>query len=567
MKISVIVPTYNEAGCLRQTLCSLQALPGELEVLLIDGGSTDSTVAIAREMGVEVHSTGRGRAVQMNEGAIRARGEVLVFLHADTRLPPDAARLIEQALADPAVAGGCFRLRFEPECWKLRICAYFTRFPVRYFHFGDSAYFVRAEVFRQVEGYGDYPILEDLDLWLRLGRRARLAILDRAAVTSARRFRRQGVIRQQLLGLGILLLYLAGIRPERLERLYRGGREPRLRAWTDRGLYPFTTLWNWARSNLHLAGQTYHVLASMRAFRRRAGALGAGHPWETGLVPGTGQPIWPRNIVYASPRKESWNGLPPETDALIVTRIGSFLGSMVRRSNGPEIPQGPQRRMPHGVNFLHGSIHYNGGFLIFNDFEDGRRHLGDRAFLREIHRFARAERRELTVVLRERSYRPEELAWFVCFVRARLPWYANGNGPTKKRVLWGTPSPYPAVNPINGAWTRDMRALRRGEMEALVRPPIEPGLYFQGPWNGPEPGISFLERFHAWVQHLVIRLKGFQGNLVFTKRKLIEPDNWQKYHETGRDWRSTAPIPHPFAPIDRMQQGLRRVGAARHDRV
>jgi hypothetical protein len=319
----------------------------------------------------------------------------------------------------------------------------------------------------------------------------------------------------------------------------------------DRICYLARLLWCWSYSNLHMFKQTLNVLDFMWLHRVGAGLLPEDHPWMTGTIPGTSEDIWPHNIVFASPRKETWSGAPPEDDALVVTRVGRFLAAMVRRSNvsNPEIPQGKARRMPHAVNYLHGPVHFNGAFVLFNDFEDAMFHLSDRKFAREFTRFARAERRELTIVLRERAYDPEEYAWFVSFVRAHLPWYANGNGPTKKRVLHGTPSPYPAVNPINGSWIGDMMNLYCRRMDRLVLSPLQNKNYFNGSYQGNQPEFTFLERFHAWAQYVITYMKGFQGGLVFTSRKTIEPDNWNEYNATGGKWRPGYAISHPFMGI------------------
>lgn len=310
------------------------------------------------------------------------------------------------------------------------------------------------------------------------------------------------------------------------------------------------TLWNWTYSNLHEIYQSYKVVEFMLSRRLGAGALPADHPWVTGEWP-PGEPIWPRNVVYATPRKDEWVGSPPDPDDVVVTKVGRFLSAMVRRSTAtnPETPQGPARRMPHAVNHLHGAVHFNGGFVLFNDFAEGMRHLSDPAFVRAMKRFARVERRELTLVLRERRYHPEEYAWFVAFVRAHVPWYANGNGPTRKRVLMGTPSPYPAVNPINGSWIGDVERLRRGDLAGIVRPPIEPGTWFRGEYHGSQHEYTFLERFQAWVLRGIIRAKGFQDNLVFTPRRRIEPENWELYKSSGGRWSATYPVSHPFLPI------------------
>lgn len=315
--------------------------------------------------------------------------------------------------------------------------------------------------------------------------------------------------------------------------------------------YHAHALLNWAVSNVHMFWQSYHVIAFMTLRRLEPGLLAEVHPWVTGLRPDTGRPIWPDNIIYATPRASQWIGPPPADDAEIVTKVGRFMAGMVARSVPamPEIAQGAARRMPHAVNYIHGTVHFNGGFLLFNDFADLMSHLADPEFRRELRRFARTERREHTLVVRERRYHPEEFAWLVCFARARFPWYANGNGPTKKRVLWGTPSPYPNVNLINGSWVSDLQALRRGRPLTLTA--IVTGRYFQGEY-GSSAGVfeySFLERFHAWTQHLVISAKRFQGGLAFTSRRKIEPRNWEEYRATNGRWRASYPVSHPFRTI------------------
>ena len=224
MKISIIVPVLNEAECLAGTLAALRGLPGDFEILVVDGGSGDDTVRIAQGMGVPVVAGPRGRGAQMNHGASLARGDVLLFVHADTLLPRDAYARIADALRDPELTGGCFRLSFDRTHALLRFYSYFTRFPCRLFHYGDQAFFVRARYFRQSGGYRAYPIMEDLDLWLRMARGGKVAVLGAAVVSSARRYSRVGVVRQQLLNLALVVLFFLGISPFTLSRFYRAVR-------------------------------------------------------------------------------------------------------------------------------------------------------------------------------------------------------------------------------------------------------------------------------------------------------------------------------------------------------
>ncbi len=320
-------------------------------------------------------------------------------------------------------------------------------------------------------------------------------------------------------------------------------------SWRDSLREDAITLWHWVHSNVHNSYITFRVLDYIYWHRLGSGILSPDHPWATGAQPEDGTPIWPHNILYASPRrKTTWKGPEPEPDDVIVTKIGAFMAAMVQRSTvaEPGIPQGPKRRMPHAVNLLHGTVQYNGGFLIFDDFLDAKFHLSDRNFVREIRKFATEAKREITVVCRERTYDPTEYAWFVTYLRSRVPWYANPNGPTPKRVLWGTPSPYAAVNPINGSWVGDVWTLTKPDAKPLVRPPIEKGHWFQGIYRGNQPNYSFLVRFHAWFSYLYVKVRKFQGGLLFTSRKRIEPENWKRYLESNKTWRPGYPVPHPF---------------------
>jgi len=220
VRISVVIPALDEAAVLPATLTALERLGGDLEVIVVDGGSRDETAGIARRMGAACVTAPPGRAAAMNRGAALAGGDALVFLHADTRLPPDAGPRIAAALARPEVVGGCFRLGFDSPSRILALYAFFTRFPFRLFHYGDAAYFVRAEAFRRLGGFREYPLMEDVDLWLRMRRCGRLVVLPSPVVTSARRYERRGALRQQALNTLLVVLFVCGVPPRLLKRLY-----------------------------------------------------------------------------------------------------------------------------------------------------------------------------------------------------------------------------------------------------------------------------------------------------------------------------------------------------------
>ena len=218
--LSVVIPTWREEGDVGEAVRSAWAA-GADEVIVADGGSRDATVDIARRAGVRVVAAARGRGRQMNAGAAAARGDVLLFLHADAALPDDARAWIERALADPGVVGGAFRLHTVADASRnwlgplLRIAdirSHVTRIP-----YGDQALFVRRMVFEQVGGYPDQPLMEDVALARRLWRVGRLVTVPAYVRVSGRRFLRHPVT-------GTLAMWT-------FPMLYRLGVPPRALAW------------------------------------------------------------------------------------------------------------------------------------------------------------------------------------------------------------------------------------------------------------------------------------------------------------------------------------------------
>jgi len=220
-----VLPALDEAPNLARLLPELRrACPGA-EIIVVDGGSRDGTADVARgQAGVQLLEGARGRARQMNAGARRAGGDVLLFLHADTSLPDGAPVAIAAALADPAVVGGRFDVRFDSGRRVLRVVAWFmnARSRVTSICTGDQAIFVRRADFEAVGGYPDIPLMEDIELCRRLKARGRLAALRARVTTSARKWEREGPLRTIGLMWALRLLYFCGVDPARLYRWYYG---------------------------------------------------------------------------------------------------------------------------------------------------------------------------------------------------------------------------------------------------------------------------------------------------------------------------------------------------------
>ncbi len=218
--VSVIIPALNEAPVIARAVHSARAA-GADEVIVADGGSQDATAAAAIDAGARVIEAPRGRGPQLNAGAQASHGEVLLFLHADGLLPPDAVRQIRGALTDPEVVGGNFRINFGPGAHARFLAAFYHVIRQLTVYYGDSAIWCRRDAFRAVGGFPPYPLMEDLKFVHLLQRRGRMAYLDGPVHASPRRWQQAGLARTWASWVVIQTLYFYNVSPHRLARLYR----------------------------------------------------------------------------------------------------------------------------------------------------------------------------------------------------------------------------------------------------------------------------------------------------------------------------------------------------------
>lgn len=219
--ISIIVPVLNEAPRLDPFFAGLEIQEGDRELILADGGSRDATPEIAAGR-ARVVSSPPGRARQMNAGAEEAAGEILLFLHCDTELPPGGLRKIAEVMRDPNVAGGGFIHRFDLDDWFSRFISRSANVRSKRYRlfFGDQAIFIRREVFERMGGYAEMPLFEDWDLSMRMRREGAVALIEDPITTSGRRIEAWGRWKCFAVWWGLSILYALGVPAGRLARFY-----------------------------------------------------------------------------------------------------------------------------------------------------------------------------------------------------------------------------------------------------------------------------------------------------------------------------------------------------------
>ena len=216
----MIIPTLNEEGYIGRCIHNVLALDPDVEIIVADGGSRDNTLKIAYDLGVIVVNSWSGRGIQLNSGAERASGDVLLFLHVDTELPKDTFKQLDEFFQNRDAQIGTFKIVYKPQHWLLDLVSFFMRFDTILTKFGDQCIVVRCIFFDFIGGFPDWPLFEDVGIFQTARKRTRIHSLPCKVVTSSRRFIEKGVLLQLLKIAWYLVLYLTGTSPEELARRY-----------------------------------------------------------------------------------------------------------------------------------------------------------------------------------------------------------------------------------------------------------------------------------------------------------------------------------------------------------
>ncbi|MDD4973073.1 MAG: hypothetical protein PHY93_01915 [Bacteriovorax sp.] len=283
-----------------------------------------------------------------------------------------------------------------------------------------------------------------------------------------------------------------------------------------------TTAYIWTRLTVHNTWGIINVFNIVWIRPMTGGLLKADHPMVTGVNPENGEFIWKQNIIFQSSRSEKFDSGP--TDIEIVCDVGHHMRKMVEvSSSSEECPNGKADRMPPAINYIHGCVHYNGGFLLFNDFKDAISHFSNIDFQKSFKQFVREEGREPVTIFRNRNYDRMEYLEFVCFLRTIFPWFSNSNG-NKKRIGWGNPAPYPTVNTITGYWMVDTYKLYTEEgRRSVCRSAVTKKYFTEKVYVGKRITTKPDEKFLAHFTNKRVLARGDKGNMFFVDlRKLSQ---------------------------------------------
>jgi rSAM/selenodomain-associated transferase 2 len=219
LQFSVIIPVYNEENIIRNQIQEIRSVL-DAEIIVVDGGSTDTTQQIVKKENVIIISSRKGRGPQFAEGVKNATNDSLIFLHADTRLPPDASKKLTDFFLDENKKIGAFTIKFEPAILILDLIAFASRIDSLFTTFGDQCIFTRKDFYEKIGGFPDWPLFEDVYILQKARKYAKVHKLRGPVISSSRRFQKNGLIPQLALNTWLMLQYLYGVHPNELARRY-----------------------------------------------------------------------------------------------------------------------------------------------------------------------------------------------------------------------------------------------------------------------------------------------------------------------------------------------------------
>jgi len=326
---SVVIPTLNEETNIRECVLHVRHLDPGAEVIVADGGSADRTVQVAREAGAVTCGARRGRGTQMNAGAALASGDIVLFLHADTRLPANAFSLLADSFWNEHVQVGTFRVTYVPNHPAMALYSILARHDTIFSSFGDQCMVVRKQFFTSLGGFPDWPLFEDVH-FLRMARgKTRIYKFPATVTTSSRRLQRNGVLRQLARDVWYIIQYLRGVPPEELAAKYDGWhRHPEM------SLIIFARFPSPGKVKTRLAGDIgdepaaeFYKLCAEHVFR------------ESDKLSGRAQ----RYLFYSDPEDakemQHWGG--PRFN--YVAQVGSDLGRRLEHAFGTVFEHGAQK--------------------------------------------------------------------------------------------------------------------------------------------------------------------------------------------------------------------------------
>lgn len=219
--ISIIIPVLNEGKVIEEKLQSLLKLKGDKEIIVVDGGSKDNTVYLAAKYATLINGR-KGRAYQMNDGAKVAKGDILWFLHIDSKVSEESAILIEKAISLGNIGGGLRLYFYDLDTYFMKFVSWSSnlRAKIGGLYFGDQGIFIKREVFEKLGGFKEVPLMEDWDMAMRLKKQGKMKMLDSNIGTSARKFKSEGQLKTLLFMHKIKLLYKLGVSEDKLRDMY-----------------------------------------------------------------------------------------------------------------------------------------------------------------------------------------------------------------------------------------------------------------------------------------------------------------------------------------------------------